>query len=213
MGQTQPFEDLEPNLPEAESASVIETRYVRMLLELDYIPWFYNTSASTAHWVLLARYLVILGTFTSLQKSDFLTEGLETNRAGKAILSTIQNPPLLAIACFLMVLGSLGAEGELHMAHKPVVYVRIILLNAIARLLTTFVNVYTAQNSEWSIMAVVTVIITGISTAVALGLTIIYKFGKLERVKREHEMDIKAGFHVVSYRASNPSTGEVGLGS
>ncbi|EAW18101.1 uncharacterized protein NFIA_080450 [Aspergillus fischeri NRRL 181] len=77
MGQTQPFEDLEPNLPEAESASVIETRY-----------------------------LVILGTFTSLQKSDFLTEGLETNRAGKAILSTIQNPPLLAIACFLMVLGS-----------------------------------------------------------------------------------------------------------
>jgi hypothetical protein len=106
MRQTQPFSDLETNLPETESSSVIETRYVRMLLELDNIPWFYNTSASAAHWALLAGYLVIPGTFTSLQKSDFLTEGLETNRTGKAILSTIQNPPLLAIACFLMVLGS-----------------------------------------------------------------------------------------------------------
>jgi hypothetical protein len=106
MGQTQPFNDLESNLPEAERSSVIETRYVRMLLELDNIPWFYNTSASAAHWALLAGYLVIPGTFTSLQKSDFLTEGLETNRTGKAILSTIQNPPLLVIACFLMVLGS-----------------------------------------------------------------------------------------------------------
>ncbi|KAB8239021.1 uncharacterized protein BDW43DRAFT_305906 [Aspergillus alliaceus] len=87
MGQTQPFADPETNPPEPESASVIETRYVRMLLELDYIPWFYNTSASAAHWALLAGYLVIPGTFTSLQKSDFLTEGLETNRTGKAILN------------------------------------------------------------------------------------------------------------------------------
>jgi hypothetical protein len=60
MGQTQPFNDLETNLPEAETSSVIETRYVRMLLELDNIPWFYNTSASAAHWALLAGYLLLL---------------------------------------------------------------------------------------------------------------------------------------------------------
>ncbi|KAF4182504.1 hypothetical protein CNMCM8694_006752 [Aspergillus lentulus] len=217
MGQTQPIDDFERNLPEAESASVIETRYVRMLLELDYIPWFYNTSASAAHWALLAGYLVIPGTFTSLQKSDILTEGLETNRTGKAILSTIQNPPLLAIACFLMVLGSViiswltweRKENYIWLVNRLFIPV---LLNAIAGLLTTFVNVYTAQNGEWSIMAVVTVIVTGISTAVSLSLTIIYKFGKLERVKREHEMEMKAGFHVVSHRASNPSTGKVGPG-
>jgi hypothetical protein len=79
---------------------------VRILLEPDYIPWFYNTSVSAAHWALLAGYLVVPGTFTSLQKSDFLTKGLETNRTGKTILSSIQNPPLLAVACLLMVLGS-----------------------------------------------------------------------------------------------------------
>ncbi|KAF4207310.1 hypothetical protein CNMCM8927_003584 [Aspergillus lentulus] len=217
MGHTQPFDDFERNLPEAESASVIETRYVRMLLELDYIPWFYNTSASAAHWALLAGYLVVPGTFTSLQKSDFLTEGLETNRTGKAILSTIQNPPLLAIACFLMVLGSVmiswltweRKENYIWLINRLFIPV---LLNAIAGLLTTFVNVYTAQNGEWSIMAVLTVVVTGVSTAVSLSLTIIYKFGKLERVKREHEMEIKAGFHVISHKASHPPTGKVGRG-
>ncbi|GFF44665.1 hypothetical protein IFM51744_05876 [Aspergillus udagawae] len=217
MRQTQPFSDLETNLPETESSSVIETRYVRMLLELDNIPWFYNTSASAAHWALLAGYLVIPGTFTSLQKSDFLTEGLETNRTGKAILSTIQNPPLLAIACFLMVLGSVMISWLTWERRKNYIWLinRLfipVLLNAIAGLLTSFINVYTAQNGEWSIMAVVTVIVTGMSTAVSLSLTIIYKFGKLERVKREHEMELKAGFHMVSHKASDSSTGKVESG-
>ncbi|KAF5857214.1 hypothetical protein ETB97_006056 [Aspergillus alliaceus] len=61
MGQTQPFADPETNPPEPESASVIETRYVRMLLELDYIPWFYNTSASAAHCLLDCTFYWILG--------------------------------------------------------------------------------------------------------------------------------------------------------
>lgn len=61
-------------------------------------------------------------------------------------------------------------------------------------------------------MAVLTVVVTGVSTAVSLSLTIIYKFGKLERVKREHEMEIKAGFHMVSHKASRPSIGNVGTG-
>ncbi|KAG2000979.1 hypothetical protein GB937_010639, partial [Aspergillus fischeri] len=212
-----PFDDLETNLPEAESASVIKTCYVCMLLELNYIPWFYNTSASAAHWALLTRYLVIPGIFTSLQKSNFLTEGLEMNCAGKAILKSA--PP-----CYHLLfdgsglsndfLANLGAEGELHMAYKLVVYVSLpVLLNVIAGLLTTFINVYTAQNGEWLIIAVVMVIITRMSIAVALSLTIIYKFRKLERVKREYEMEIKASFHVVSHKASDPSTGEVGPGS
>jgi hypothetical protein len=61
-------------------------------------------------------------------------------------------------------------------------------------------------------MAVVTVIVTGMSTAVSLGLTVIYKFGKLERVKREHEMELKAGFHMVPHKASDSSTGKVESG-
>jgi hypothetical protein len=83
----------------------IETRYIQMLLED--IPWFYNILADAAHWALLAGYLVVPGTFTSMQRSATLKEDLNKTQAGQAILSTIQNPPLLAIACFPMVLGAL----------------------------------------------------------------------------------------------------------
>ncbi|CAP80033.1 Pc12g04060 [Penicillium rubens Wisconsin 54-1255] len=45
------------------------------------------------------------GTFTSLQKSDTIHNGLADNEAGEWILNTIQNPPLLATACVLFVSG------------------------------------------------------------------------------------------------------------
>lgn len=82
----------------------IETRYEQMLL--DDVPWFLNLLAAFAHWTLLAGYLVIPGTFTSLQKSDTLKKSLDKTEAGKTILHTIQNPPLVAISMFLLVLGT-----------------------------------------------------------------------------------------------------------
>ncbi|OJZ80090.1 hypothetical protein ASPFODRAFT_53964 [Aspergillus luchuensis CBS 106.47] len=60
------------------------TRYIEMLLEVDHMPWIYNIIASVAHWVLLAGYLVIPGTFTSLQKSEKLEQALIGNGANKA---------------------------------------------------------------------------------------------------------------------------------
>ncbi|KAJ5865285.1 uncharacterized protein N7529_007201 [Penicillium soppii] len=56
-------------------------------------------------YILLAGYLVIPGTFTTLQKSDKIHDGLAENKAGEWILNTIQNPPLLATACVLFVSG------------------------------------------------------------------------------------------------------------
>jgi hypothetical protein len=53
------------------------------------------------------------------------------------------------------------------------------------------------------------VIITRMSIVVSLSLTIIYKFRKLERVKREYKMKLKAGFYIVLYKASNLSTSKV----
>lgn len=81
-----------------------------MIIEADEISWQHNVFASAAHWTLLAGYLVIPGTFTSLQKSDAIQSGLIENKAGELILSTIQNPPLLVIACvfFFVGLSSMG---------------------------------------------------------------------------------------------------------
>lgn len=82
-----------------------ESSYVRMIVEADEIAWQDNILASAAHWILLAGYLVIPGTFTSLQKSDTIHTGLAENEAGEWILNTIQNPPLLATACVLFFSG------------------------------------------------------------------------------------------------------------
>ncbi|KAJ5504607.1 hypothetical protein N7463_007481 [Penicillium fimorum] len=82
-----------------------QTRYIRMVIDSDQLPWEYNIVASLAHWMLLAGYLVIPGTFTSLQKSDALKQGLVNDKTGEAILNTIQNPPLLATASVFFLIG------------------------------------------------------------------------------------------------------------
>ena len=85
----------------------LNDRYLEMLVEVDNMWWVYNVVASAAHWVLLAGYLVVPGTFTSLKKSEEVKATLEGNRAGEAILGTIQNPPLLVIACLSFAAGLL----------------------------------------------------------------------------------------------------------
>ncbi|KAJ5084787.1 hypothetical protein NUU61_009366 [Penicillium alfredii] len=189
---------MDPNIPVAPalqsnriSHNIFVTRYVRMVVESDQIPWKHNVLASAAHWVLLAGYLVIPGTFTSLQKSDSLNGTLGSSEAGEVILKTIQNPPLLAMACVLFLLGSM-AMGWLFWKYRDN-YIWLLnrlflptLLNALAGLLTTFINIYTAHHGDWSIMALLTVIASGLSVASSSGLVIIYKFRKLEKVKQEH---------------------------
>ncbi|CAP91075.1 Pc13g00060 [Penicillium rubens Wisconsin 54-1255] len=48
--------------------------------------WRYNVTVSIADWALLAGYLVIPGTFTSLKESSQVEEILKTNNAGRAVL-------------------------------------------------------------------------------------------------------------------------------
>jgi hypothetical protein len=198
----------------------IKTEYMHMLLDLDYIPWYYNVISSITNWVLLAGYLVIPGTFTSLQKSDLLNDDLSTNETGQAIVASIQNPPILAIACAFLVMGLTGMVwlfwkrrdnyiwliNRLFMEVDPRKYEnsaneisRPTCLNSLAGLLTTLVNIYTAKNGDWSIMAVLTTIITGLTFTVSVALTTLFKFVKLERLRREHDLEIKAGFCQVSY--------------
>lgn len=64
------------------------------------------------------------------------------------------------------------------------------LLNALAGLLTTLVNVYSAQEGDWSIMALLTVIVTALVMVVSGTLTAYFYFFKLARVKKEHEADM-----------------------
>lgn len=56
-----------------------------------------------------------------------------------------------------------------------------------AGLLTTIVNVYTAQKGVWSVTAKITAITTGCLIAVAGGLFAAYNFWMLEKVRDDHE--------------------------
>lgn len=78
-----------------------------MLKEEAQMDWKYNLCAGVANWVLLAGYLVVPGTFTSLKESSEVEQQLQKNNAGRALLKTIQNPPLLIIACVFLAAGGL----------------------------------------------------------------------------------------------------------
>ena len=64
------------------------------------------------------------------------------------------------------------------------------MLNSIAGLLTTVVNVYTAQKGIWSITAKITAIATGSACGIAGGLFALYNFWMLEKVRDNHERSI-----------------------
>ncbi|KAJ5343420.1 hypothetical protein N7541_007900 [Penicillium brevicompactum] len=172
----------------------IETTYVRMLKEEAEMDISFNITVGVANWALLAGYLVIPGTFTSLQTSNQVEKLLQVNKAGRTVLHTIQNPPLLAIACFLLVSG-IGAliwlmrfpklrGNYLWLINKLFVPLS---LNAAAGLLTTVINVCTSQGGDWSVMAIVTTAVTGATLSTCSALLAIYKFYKLEQIIKEDE--------------------------
>ncbi len=102
----RPADNVTPALSRASQIDdPIETTYVRMLREEAEMDISFNITVGVANWALLAGYLVIPGTFTSLQTSNQVEKVLQANNAGRTVLHTIQNPPLLGIACVLLVGG------------------------------------------------------------------------------------------------------------
>ncbi|KAF7588274.1 hypothetical protein BBP40_005928 [Aspergillus hancockii] len=166
----------------------LNTRYLEMLVELDNMWWVYNLAASIAHWVLLAGYLVIPGTFTSLGRSNEVEKTLQGNGAGEAILGTIQNPPLLVIACLFFAAGVLIFSWLYWEMKTNYIWLvsRIFMpasMNAAAGLLTTMVNIYTAREGDWSVMALATAIITSVTLATSGALVLIYKVVKMATLR------------------------------
>ncbi|EED20946.1 conserved hypothetical protein [Talaromyces stipitatus ATCC 10500] len=167
----------------------IRTRYMIMLLEYDRgIPFSHTCMAAVSQWTLLAGYLVVPGTFTSLQRLN------EFSGASATVVRAIQNPPLLAIACICFFAGASAMSwlawrwrfNDIWLSHL----FRPTLLNALAGLLTTLVNIYSAQDGDWSIMALLTVILTATVMVVSGTLTAYFYFFKLAEIKKEHEADM-----------------------
>lgn len=84
-----------------------DQRYVRMLKEEAQMDWKLNICANAANWILLAGYVIIPGTFTSLKNSSEVQSLLQKNETGRVVLKTIQNPPLLVIAFLFFIIGGI----------------------------------------------------------------------------------------------------------
>jgi len=82
------------------------SRYMKMLLQLDEIPWWHNVLASLFTWLLLAGYVVLPGAFTSIRNSRVLSE--EAGAAGKAIVNAAQTWPVLLVASMCCAAGASG---------------------------------------------------------------------------------------------------------
>jgi hypothetical protein len=178
------------------------TRYMEMLLHLDEIPRMHNILASLGTWIILAGFLVVPGTFTTFKQSKAFQEADDNNgdEVAHAIVHSIANIGLLWLSGSFCVAGTAVCLWLwVTWRHNYVWLVNKIFmpvtLNSVAGLITTLVNVYTAQHGVWSVTAKITALVTGSCVGVAGGLFGIYNFGLLRRVQRLHERELGLDIH------------------
>ncbi|KAF8201176.1 hypothetical protein K438DRAFT_1582091 [Mycena galopus ATCC 62051] len=173
------------------------TRYMNMLLALDGIPRLHNMLAAFFTWILLAGFILLPGTFTNLQSKEG-TNGDETE-----LIDAVQHVPLFVIAFACSGIGVLGMLWLWWRWNQNYIWLnnRIFLpgaLNSLAGIISTLVNVYSAQHGEFVETSKITIIVTIVAALVCGGLTLLYSMVMLRRVKQAHNRQVgreQAGKH------------------
>ncbi|KAF2015406.1 hypothetical protein BU24DRAFT_421705 [Aaosphaeria arxii CBS 175.79] len=173
-----------------------KTRYMDMLLSLDDVPKTHNILASASVWILLAGYIVLPATFNKFQR-DTDIDAKANSAFSKAALSTVRNVPLLYIAAFACGIGVVGCLWLWWKHRTNYVWVvnRIFLpalMNSIAGLISTLVNVYSAQAGQYSVTAKATLVVTAACSTVTAALFLLYNTVMLSLVKRKHKRETDA---------------------
>ncbi|KAF2270194.1 hypothetical protein CC78DRAFT_574323 [Lojkania enalia] len=173
-----------------------QTRYIDMLLALDTVPRLHNILASFFTWILLAGYIVFPATFNKIQEDSSLDDAADSRLKAQA-LATVRNTPLLYVAAFACGIGVLGCLWLWWKWRKNYIWVinRIFLpalMNSIAGLISTLVNIYSAQDGQYSVTAKVTIIVTAVCSVVTAALFLLYNSVMLELVKRKHARETRA---------------------
>ena len=183
----------------APPPGVPTSRYIHMLLSIDSIPKIYNLLAAFSTWILLAGYVLLPGTFTSLQNIPTPVDSSDPdynpndppNAVEVWILERVRNTPLLFIAAICSALGVIGMCGLWFRWRRNYVWIinRIFLpgaLNSLAGIISTIVNVHTAQQGKYSLTAIVSVTVTAVSAVVNGTLWLVYSNWALKRVQEMH---------------------------
>lgn len=177
---------------------------MRMLLSLDKIPRLHNILASFFGWIMLAGFIVLPGTFTSLAK-------LGSNNAVKAtpgasdVLNSVQSVPLLVVAAVCCGIGYLGNLWLSIRWRNNYVWLlnKLYLpgtLNALAGFISTLTNIYAQQNGSWNVSATVAVVVESVTLVAYLVLFILYNNWLLAKVKEEHYQELEGGFDSSTFK-------------
>ncbi|KAI3571434.1 hypothetical protein IWW34DRAFT_291847 [Fusarium oxysporum f. sp. albedinis] len=183
--KTEELEDVALKAAQVPLPAESLSSYERMVVESHEVPLRWNFLASISNWLLLAGFIVFPGTFTSISRSRLL----DHNQAGRVIQRAVRNVPLLyigSLSCIVGILGILWAWWNLKHNWFWLVY-RIFLpglLNALMALLTGLTNVYTAQDGDWSVAAIVTVSIAGFCSLFMGLMLLLYQFWFLRLLKQ-----------------------------
>ena len=186
----------QPPSSQAEpQANTVHTRYISMLLSLDTIPRTHNILASVSTWILLAGFLIVPGTFTSLQKNAALAQAAAQNVVVGEVWERVQYVPLLWISGACGVLGLVGVGGMWWRWRGNYIWLvgklfLPLLLNSSLGLLSTVLTVYTQHDGHFSPTALMTLVVTA---ACALGAGLLYglyNFLVLGVVRRRHAREV-----------------------
>ncbi|KAF1970737.1 hypothetical protein BU23DRAFT_556459 [Bimuria novae-zelandiae CBS 107.79] len=172
-----------------------KTKYIDMLLGLDNVPKLHNILASFSTWILLAGYIVFPATFNKLNDKE-LDNKADTRLESQA-LKTVRNVPLLYVAAFACGIGVLGCLWLWWKHRKNYVWVvnRIFLpalMNSIAGLISTLVNIYSAQDGQYSVTARATIIVTAALSVATSALFLLYNSVMLTLIRRKHDKETRA---------------------
>ncbi|KAJ7176699.1 hypothetical protein C8R46DRAFT_1174264 [Mycena filopes] len=165
------------------------TRYMNMLLALDGIPRLHNMLAAFFTWILLAGFVLLPGTFSSLAGTNV------DNANERAFIHAIQHVPLFVIAFVCSGIGVLGMLWLWWRWSQNYIWLnnRIFLpgtLNSIAGIISTLVNVYSAQHGQFVATSRITIIVTVVATVICGALTALYSMVKLKKVREAHNREV-----------------------
>jgi len=138
-------------------------------------------------WLLLAGFVVLPGTFNTL-------EGIQSGSTQvEKVLHTIQHLPLLVIGYACCGVGGAGmCILWIRWHHNYVWLLNSIfipgLLNGVSGLLSTFAGIYGAQNGKYNTASIITLGVTGGCTIISGFLTIIYSIVKHRHMCKEEKM-------------------------
>ncbi|KAI0051560.1 hypothetical protein FA95DRAFT_1569853 [Auriscalpium vulgare] len=168
---------------------LVQSKYVNMLLALDAVPRLHNLLASFFTWILLAGFVVLPGTFSSLEQIQ-----TASGPVGR-VVNAIQHVSLFVIAYTCCVIGA-GGMGWLWWRWRGN-YIWLLnkifvpgAMNGLAGVLSTIASVFGAQHGHFTASSITTMSVTGGTTVVCGSLAAFYNFWRLERVKRQHEQEV-----------------------